>query len=100
MPFGVRRFSKGSSNKTTATAATAQQQTQTPQSLEEARDEAHSHVIEELEQVIEKDKSVRVCACPLWVWVCVYSAATLKAEGRGGGRQADQLCAPFLIWPD
>jgi hypothetical protein len=57
MPFGVRRFSKGTTN---------QQQQQPPQqptaqSLEEARDEAHSHVIEELEQVIEKDKSVRAC---------------------------------------
>lgn len=55
MPFGVRRFSKG-----TTTANQQQQQAQqSAQSLEEARDEAHSHVIEELEQVIEKDKSVR-----------------------------------------
>jgi len=84
MPFGVRRFSP---SKATTTNTPAVPPTASPEEL--ARDEAHSHVVTELEQVIEKDKQ-RAAAM-----AAASGAGSNRARGGGNVGEEESVSSRF-----
>lgn len=85
MPFGVRRFSP--SKATTTTTTPVLPPTASPEEL--ARDEAHSHVVTELEQVIEKDKQ-RAAAM-----AAASGAGSNRARGGGNMGEEESVTSRF-----
>eukprot|EP00624_Nannochloropsis_granulata_P005875 evm.model.NODE_41868_length_6814_cov_36.834164.1 len=84
MPFGVRRFSP---SKATTTNTPAVPPTASPEEL--VRNEAHSHVVTELEQVIEKDRQ-RAAAM-----AAASGAGNTRARGGGNVGEEESVCSRF-----